>query len=91
MALVTARPDATLAELRDALPTTAALSTMLAGISLAGPHRQKNCPARRPPRYLLDEKLHVPLRSEHPGGLAANVLGDVANPKKNMVWGWLAT
>ena len=28
VALITARPDATLAELRDALPTTAALSTL---------------------------------------------------------------
>ena len=32
-ALIAARPDATLAELRDALPTTAALSTLWAAIA----------------------------------------------------------
>jgi transposase len=36
VALVTARPDATLAELRDALPTTAALSTLWRTIGRLG-------------------------------------------------------
>src|SRR4029450_13421022 len=35
-ALITARPDATLAELREALPTTAALSTLWLPIELVG-------------------------------------------------------
>ena len=40
-ALITARPDATLAELRDALPTTAALSTLWRAIDRLGFTRQK--------------------------------------------------
>ncbi len=40
-ALITARPDATLTELRDALPTTAALSTLWRDDRSLGLHRQK--------------------------------------------------
>lgn len=42
VALVTARPDATLAELRDALPTTAALSTLWRTIGRLGFTVKKN-------------------------------------------------
>ena len=41
-ALVTARPDATLAELREALPTTAALSTLWLEIDRLGLTFKKN-------------------------------------------------
>ena len=68
LALVTARPDATLAELRDALRTAAAVSTVWRELNHLDLTVKKNFPARRPPRYLLDEKLHEPLSSEHPGG-----------------------
>ena len=40
-ALITAQPDATLAEIRDALPTTAALSTFVGGDCAAAVDRQK--------------------------------------------------
>jgi transposase len=46
-ALVNARPDATLAELRDALPTTAALSTLWLEIDRLGVTVKKNRPRRR--------------------------------------------
>jgi transposase len=46
-ALVSARPDATLAELRDALPTTAALSTLWLEIDRLGLTFKKNRPRRR--------------------------------------------
>jgi len=46
-ALITARPDATLAELRDALPTTAALSTLWHRIAQLGFTLKKNGPRRR--------------------------------------------
>lgn len=45
--LVTARPDATLAELRDALPTTAALSTLWRTIDRLGFTLKKNGIRRR--------------------------------------------
>jgi transposase len=45
-ALITARPDATLAELREALPTTAALSTLWLEIDRLGLTFKKN-PTRR--------------------------------------------
>lgn len=45
--LITARPDATLAELRDALPTTAALSTLWRAIDRLGLTVKKNGPRRR--------------------------------------------
>jgi transposase len=45
--LITARPDATLAELRDALPTTAALSTLWRAIDRAGLTVKKNGTRRR--------------------------------------------
>src|SRR6266566_1402167 len=45
--LITARPDATLAELRDALPTTAALSTLWLEIDRLGLTFKKNGPRRR--------------------------------------------
>jgi transposase len=51
VALITARPDATLAELRDALPTTAALSTLWLEIDRLGVTVKKNVHAdeqRRP-------------------------------------------
>jgi len=41
-ALIAARPDATLAELREALPTTAALSTIWAEIGRLGLSLKKN-------------------------------------------------
>lgn len=46
-ALILARPDATLAELRDALATTAALSTLWREIDRLGPTVKKNCTRRR--------------------------------------------
>ena len=46
-ALVTARPDATLAELREALPTTAALSTLWLEIDRLGLTIKKNRTRRR--------------------------------------------
>jgi len=46
-ALITARPDATLAELREALPTTAALSTVWQEIDLLGLTVKKNRTRRR--------------------------------------------
>ena len=45
--LITARPDATLAELRDALPTTAALSTLWREIDRLGFTVKKNGTRRR--------------------------------------------
>ena len=47
VALVLARPDATLAELRDALPTTAALSTLWRTIGRLGFTVKKNGARRR--------------------------------------------
>lgn len=47
MALITARPDATLAELQEALPTTAALSTLLLEIDRLGLTLNKNGTRRR--------------------------------------------
>ena len=44
VALITARPDATLAELRIALPTTAALSTLWRAIDRRGLTVKKNGP-----------------------------------------------
>ncbi|HEV2986554.1 MAG TPA: IS630 transposase-related protein [Vicinamibacterales bacterium] len=46
-ALINARPDATLAELRDALPTSAALSTLWREIDLLGLTVKKNRTRRR--------------------------------------------
>lgn len=46
-ALILARPDATLAELRDALPTTAALSTLWLEIERLGLTLKKNRTRRR--------------------------------------------
>jgi transposase len=46
-ALITARPDATLAELRDARPTTAALSTLWLEIDRLGLTVKKNRTRRR--------------------------------------------
>lgn len=46
-ALIVARPDATLAELRDALPTTAALSTLWRTIDQFGWTVKKNAARRR--------------------------------------------
>src|SRR6476660_8567709 len=46
-ALITARPDATLAELRDALPTTAALSTLWLEIDRLRVTVKKNRTRRR--------------------------------------------
>ena len=46
-ALITARPDATLAELREALPTTAALSTLWREIDQLGLTVKKNRTRRR--------------------------------------------
>jgi transposase len=46
-ALITARPDATLAELRAALPTTAALSTLWLEIDRLGLTVKKNRPRGR--------------------------------------------
>ena len=46
-ALITARPDATLAELREALPTTAALSTLWLEIDRLGITVKKNRTRRR--------------------------------------------
>ena len=46
-ALITARPDATLAELREALPTTAALTTLWRTISRLGFTVKKNGTRRR--------------------------------------------
>src|SRR5436305_12082084 len=43
-ALITARPDATLAELREALPTTAALSTLWLALDQLGLTVMKNRP-----------------------------------------------
>jgi transposase len=45
--LITARPDATLAELRDALPTPAALSTLWRAIDRLGLTVKKNGARRR--------------------------------------------
>lgn len=47
VALITARPDATLAELRDALPTSAALSTLWRAIDRLRLTVKKNRPRRR--------------------------------------------
>ena len=47
VALITARPDATLAELREALPTTAALSTWWRAIDRLGFTVKKNGTRRR--------------------------------------------
>ena len=46
-ALITARPDATLAELREALPTAAALSTLWRAIDRLGLTVKKNRTRRR--------------------------------------------
>jgi len=46
-ALITAQPDLTLAELRDALPTTAALSTLWLEIDRQGLTLKKNSTRRR--------------------------------------------
>ena len=46
-ALITARPDATLAELRDALPTSAGLSTLWRAIDRLGFTVKKNRTRRR--------------------------------------------
>jgi transposase len=46
-ALILARPDATLTELRDAMPTTAALSTLWRTIDRLGFTLKKNGPRRR--------------------------------------------
>ncbi len=46
-ALITAKPDITLAELRDALPTTAALSTLWLEIARQGLTLKKNRTRRR--------------------------------------------
>jgi transposase len=46
-ALITARPDATLAELRDALPTTAGVSTLWRAIDQLGFTLKKNGTRRR--------------------------------------------
>jgi transposase len=46
-ALIAAQPDATLTELRDALPTTAALSTVWLEIDRLGLTVKKNGPRRR--------------------------------------------
>jgi transposase len=46
-ALITARPDATLTELREALPTTAALSTLWRTINRLGFTLKKNGTRRR--------------------------------------------
>jgi hypothetical protein len=46
-ALLTARPDTTLEELRDALPTTAALSTLWLEIDRLGFSLKKNRTRRR--------------------------------------------
>ena len=46
-ALITAKPDRTLAELRDALPTTAALSTLWLEIDRLGLTLKKNGTRRR--------------------------------------------
>jgi transposase len=46
-ALITAKPDATLAELRHALPTTAALTTLWRTIGRLGFTVKKNGPRRR--------------------------------------------
>lgn len=46
-ALITARPDMTLAELRDAMPTTAALSTLWLEIDRLGLTVKKNRTRRR--------------------------------------------
>ena len=46
-ALITARPDATLVELREALPTTAALSTIWRAIDRLGLTVKKNGTRRR--------------------------------------------
>ena len=45
--LITARPDVTLAELREQLPTTAALSTLWRAIDRLGLTVKKNRPRRR--------------------------------------------
>ncbi len=47
VALITARPDATLAELQQALPTRAALSTLWRTIDRLGLTVKKNRPRRR--------------------------------------------
>ena len=47
VALITARPDATLAELREALPTTAALSTLWLELDRLGLTVKKNRTRRR--------------------------------------------
>jgi transposase len=47
VALITAQPDATLAELRAALPTTAAVSTLWRVIARLGFRVKKNGPRRR--------------------------------------------
>jgi transposase len=47
IALITARPDATLAELQDALPTRAALSTIWRAIDRLGLTVKKNGTRRR--------------------------------------------
>lgn len=41
---------------------------------------QKNFPARLVPHYLLDQKLPVRLRCDHPGGSGRLLFGDAANP-----------
>jgi transposase len=41
---------------------------------------QKNLPARLAPHYLLDQKLSVRLRCDHPGGSGRLLFGDAANP-----------
>jgi transposase len=47
-ALIAARPDATLVEIREALPTTAALSTLWRAIDQLDLTVNKNRPRRRP-------------------------------------------
>ena len=65
-ALVAARPDATLAELRDALQTSAGLATVWRALNQLDLTIKKTS-RRGAPHHLLDEKLPVPLGCDHPG------------------------
>ena len=66
-ALVNARPDATLAELRDALPTTAALSTLWLELDRLDLTVKKNGPRRRTASRAACAAVRSPARCSRPG------------------------
>jgi transposase len=50
----------------------------------------RNCRARLGPCHLLARNSRRSYARAYPGGSGRLLNGDVANPSRNMVWGWLA-